>query len=54
MTFPEDKFPAFSGSAAEFANRTGYQWKAGIWVQDFRRGLLWEPGLGVSWDFSPS
>jgi hypothetical protein len=45
MTIPEDMFPAFSGLATEFASRTGYRWKAGIWVEDFRRGLLWETGL---------
>ncbi len=44
--------------AKEFAGRTGYRYKAGIWEEDFRRGLLWKGtapesyhGLGPSWSW---
>ncbi|KAG0645686.1 hypothetical protein D0Z07_8717 [Hyphodiscus hymeniophilus] len=41
LTRSEDKFPAISGLAREIANQTGFTYKAGIWLEDFRRGLLW-------------
>jgi hypothetical protein len=42
LTYFNDRFPAFSGLAKDFAERTGYHYKAGIWLEDFRRGLLWQ------------
>jgi len=41
LTFCNDRFPALSGFAKQFSERTGYHYKAGIWLEDFRRGLLW-------------
>jgi hypothetical protein len=58
LTFQKDRFPAIAGLAREFADRTGYHYMAGIWAEDFRRGLLWEGvvpesynGLGPSWSW---
>lgn len=42
LTFRKDRFPAISALAQEFSRRTGYHYIAGIWVEDFLRGLLWE------------
>jgi hypothetical protein len=58
LTFQKDRFPAIAGLAREFASRTGYHYMAGIWAEDFRRGLLWKGvvpesynGLGPSWSW---
>lgn len=41
----QDKFPAIAGVAKRFANHLGMQearsYVAGLWVEDFRSGLLW-------------
>ncbi|KAE8449464.1 hypothetical protein EG329_008072 [Mollisiaceae sp. DMI_Dod_QoI] len=58
ITYTKDRFPAIAALAKEFANRTGYHYKAGIWEEDFKRGLLWKGtvpksyyGLGPSWSW---
>jgi hypothetical protein len=47
LTFQHDRFPAFSGIAERFSYLTQHQYKAGILVEDFRRGLLWRAGGAV-------
>ncbi|KAE8444464.1 hypothetical protein EG329_000555 [Mollisiaceae sp. DMI_Dod_QoI] len=55
LSYANDRFPALSGLAKEFAHRTGYHYRAGIWAQDSRRGLLWTShGNPVRWDHAPS
>ena len=55
LTFQHDKFPAFSGIAKTYSDRTGYSYKAGILVEDFRRGLLWQTcGRPVDIEVAPS
>jgi hypothetical protein len=44
LTFHHDRFPAFSGIAKIYSGLTQYEYKAGIMVEDFRRGLLWQSG----------
>ncbi|KAH8656012.1 heterokaryon incompatibility protein-domain-containing protein [Tricladium varicosporioides] len=58
LTFKKDRFPAIAGLANEFAKRTGYRYMAGIWAEDFHRGLLWKGavpeyyvGTGPSWSW---
>jgi hypothetical protein len=58
LTFKKDRFPAIAGLASEFAKRTGYHYMAGIWAEDFHRGLLWKgtvpsshSGIGPSWSW---
>ena len=41
LTMEQDRFPALSGIASQIQRRTGYQYKAGIWEEDFHVGLLW-------------
>jgi hypothetical protein len=41
LKFHNDRFPALSGFSKQFLERTGYHYKAGLWLEDFRRGLLW-------------
>jgi hypothetical protein len=41
ISFPRDTLPAISGIAKEVAHHTGFQYKAGIWAEDFYNGLLW-------------
>jgi hypothetical protein len=41
LTRPEDMFPAISGIAREISRQTGFIYRAGIWLEDFHRGLLW-------------
>lgn len=55
LTFAKDRFPAMSSLANQFSDRTGYTYKAGIWVEDFRRGLLWTScDSEIRLDHSPS
>jgi hypothetical protein len=55
LTFQYDRFPAFSGIAERFSYLTQYQYKAGILVEDFRRGLLWQAvGAVIHADIAPS
>lgn len=41
LTYEKERLPAIAGLAREFAHRMGYHYKAGIWVESFREGLLW-------------
>ncbi|PVH71577.1 HET-domain-containing protein [Cadophora sp. DSE1049] len=43
ITMDHDVFPALAGVAEEVARRTGYHYKAGLWLEDLHRGLLWQP-----------
>jgi hypothetical protein len=59
LTFAHDQFPAFSGIAKMFCDLTQWHYKAGILVEDFRRGLLWQsrgrdmhPEIAPSWSWA--
>ena len=55
LTFKKDHFPAISGLAREFSRRTGYHYVAGIWLEDFQRGLLWKGAASREYStFSPT
>ncbi|KAE9375783.1 hypothetical protein N431DRAFT_531872 [Stipitochalara longipes BDJ] len=55
LTFPGDRFPSMSGLAKAFAGRTGWHYKAGIWLEDLYRGLLWTNyGVAIDLNHSPS
>ena len=55
LTFAHDQFPAFSGIAKMFCDLTQWHYKAGILVEDFRRGLLWQSrGRGMHPEVAPS
>jgi len=43
LTFEVDRLPAISGIAKEIRSRIGktYTYRAGLWQEDIRRGLLW-------------
>ena len=41
LTKPEDKLPALSGLASEFAQITGYHYLAGMWLETLTNDLLW-------------
>ncbi|KAG4436194.1 hypothetical protein IFR05_008322 [Cadophora sp. M221] len=43
VTDLDDLLPALAGVAEEVSNRTGYHYKAGLWLEDILRGLLWQP-----------
>ncbi|KAF8855139.1 HET-domain-containing protein [Acephala macrosclerotiorum] len=42
LTFPRDRIPAILGLANAYCERSGYTFRCGILVEDFRRGLLWQ------------
>jgi len=44
LTFASDMLRAISGIANELQSRTGFTYLHGLWKEDFRRGLLWQPG----------
>lgn len=44
LTFEDDLFAAISGLAREISQQTKMTYKAGIWVEDFHMGLLWNVG----------
>jgi hypothetical protein len=44
ITFNVDRLPAISGIAKEVARHTGYDYKAGLWLQNIHQDLLWEVG----------
>jgi hypothetical protein len=59
LTFAQDQFPALSGIAKIFCDLTQWHYKAGILVEDFRRGLLWQsfgrdmhPEVAPSWSWA--
>jgi hypothetical protein len=42
LTFAQDKLPALAGVASKLAERTGYTYVAGLWLEDLLpTGLLW-------------
>ena len=41
LTFEDDRFAAISGLAREISQQSKMTYKAGIWVEDFHLGLLW-------------
>ncbi|ERF70188.1 hypothetical protein EPUS_00376 [Endocarpon pusillum Z07020] len=41
LTFSNDKLPALSGVASKIHNLLGYHYFAGLWKEDFPRGLAW-------------
>jgi len=41
LTFVDDKFPAISGIAKAVAKRVGFEYIAGIWLEDIHFGLSW-------------
>ena len=42
LTFAKDTLPAIAGIARQVKERTGYNYKAGLWLEDFHRALLWQ------------
>lgn len=44
LTFEDDRFAAISGLAREISQQSKMTYKAGIWVEDFHVGLLWNAG----------
>lgn len=42
LTFQHDRLPALSAIARCFYARTGYQYAAGLWLEDLPDGLLWQ------------
>ncbi len=55
ITFNSDRFPAIAGLAKEVAAHTGYQYKAGLWLEDVHAGLLWNaPRVGVDARHAPT
>jgi hypothetical protein len=45
LTVPTDILPALSGIAHCIADKTGFLYKAGIWLEEVWNGLLWETRL---------
>jgi hypothetical protein len=43
LTLAKDNLPAIAGIALKVKERTGYNYKAGLWLEDFHRALLWQP-----------
>ncbi|CZR60249.1 uncharacterized protein PAC_10145 [Phialocephala subalpina] len=48
ITMHKDILPAIAGIAEKVAERTAYQYKAGLWLEDIHRGLLWQAIWSVS------
>jgi hypothetical protein len=42
ITIQDDILPAIAGIAEQVASRTAYNYKAGLWLEDMHRGLLWQ------------
>ena len=42
ITFGRDRFPAIAALAQLVHRKTGLSYKAGLWLEDMHRGLLWE------------
>ncbi|KAH8687983.1 heterokaryon incompatibility protein-domain-containing protein, partial [Tricladium varicosporioides] len=42
VSIHSDLLPAVAGVAAMIAEKSGYTYKAGLWLEDFHRGLLWQ------------
>jgi hypothetical protein len=41
LTYKEDILPTISGLAREIEKQTGNTYAAGIWMEEFHKGLLW-------------
>jgi hypothetical protein len=41
LTYPTDIFPAIAGVARRISDRTGYTYKAGLWLETIHLDLLW-------------
>ncbi|EPE33442.1 Cytochrome P450 [Glarea lozoyensis ATCC 20868] len=41
LTRQSDKLPAIAGIAASIASVTGFDYRHGLWAEDFKAGLLW-------------
>ncbi|MCJ1235907.1 hypothetical protein MMC14_003881 [Varicellaria rhodocarpa] len=57
LTFEDDRFNAISGVAKELQQQSLMTYKAGIWLEDFRIGLLWiveGRGMPASHYYAPS
>jgi hypothetical protein len=46
LSFPSDKFPAFSGLAQRLGHAVGGDYLAGLWSSDIKNGLLWKFDAG--------
>lgn len=44
----KDLLPAIAGVAEKIAERTAYHYKAGLWLEDIHRGLLWQASYTVA------
>lgn len=44
LTIGKDKLPAISGIAREIAALTNYTYKAGLWLEDIHKSLMWSAG----------
>ncbi|CZT52324.1 uncharacterized protein RSE6_13634 [Rhynchosporium secalis] len=47
LTVDTDVLPALAGIAEEVAHRSGFHYKAGLWLEDIHRGLLWQPSTSL-------
>jgi hypothetical protein len=61
ITLHSDRLQAIADIARHIAARTEYQYKAGLWLRDFHRGLLWQipqdsilqsPSYAPSWSWA--
>jgi hypothetical protein len=41
LTNPDDRLPAIAGIAREVERQTSWSYRAGLWLQDLHRGLVW-------------
>lgn len=48
LTFEEDRLPAISGIAKQFAQATQYNWAAGLWLEQMPEILLWDTRSSVA------
>ncbi|KAH6701271.1 heterokaryon incompatibility protein-domain-containing protein [Leptodontidium sp. MPI-SDFR-AT-0119] len=54
ITVHNDLLPAIAGVAQNVAERSGYHYYAGLWQEDFHRGLLWQAIETVKRELSTS
>jgi hypothetical protein len=47
LTLAKDSLPAIAGIALKVKERTSCNYKAGLWLEDFHRALLWQPNHTV-------
>lgn len=48
ITKHKDVLPAIAGVAEKIAERTAYHYRAGLWLEDIHRGLLWQSQWNVT------